>query len=323
MKKRFGQIITVFKRHRQINNFIICLCISLFLWIFITYGGNYQHNITCTINFIDSEHKVEYFTPDSVITIGVKANGFEYLFKRSNFDRQTIDIDVDKLNINLSKGKAKIMSSILKNQILEKLDYRGIDISITPPTIDLRWNNVYSKKVKIINRTKFKCKKPYELYTEPEIMMTDIVIEGQKKQIEKINSINTKPITYENIDKSGIFLVPLDLELDNGITYRMNSVPIRIHVEKYTENVAILPVSVVRYENYRNIKLLPKQVKLRYRVAIKDFTKINEKQFNAFVLCSDENMSINDRLKVNISGIPDYVKVVSVYPQKVEYILFK
>lgn len=323
MKQFFVKIIAFFLRHRQINSFIICLCVSLFLWLFITYGGNYQHNITYTIRFVDSEHKVEYFTADSVITVGVKANGFEYLFRNSHFDKQTIDIDVDKLNIDLSKGRAKIMSSLLKNQISDKLDYRGVDISITPPTIDLSWTKVYSKKVKVINQTKFKCQKPYELYTDPEILMPEVVIEGQKAQIEKINSVKTKAITYENIDKSGIFIVPLDLDLDNGITYRLNSVPIRIHVEKYTENVAMLPISVVRYESYRNIKVFPKQVKLRYRVAIKDFTKINEKQFNAFVLCSDENMASSDRLKVNLSGIPDYVRVVSVYPQKVEYILFK
>lgn len=323
VKKFFKQVVSFFQKHRQINSLIICLCISFFLWLFVTYGRDYQHSISYTLKFTDNEHKVEYFTQDSVITVGVKTNGFEFLAKSSARNKKNIVIDVDKLNINLSKGNAAVPSSQLKTQIMQNLGYRGVDITVSPATINLSWNKLYSKRVKVINTCEFKFERPYGNYSEPELMTQDVVIEGAKSEISKVNSIKTKPIVYNNINKSGIFLVPLDLDLPSGVTCRMKSVPIRIYAEKYTENVAMLPVKVLRYEDYRNIKVLPKQVKVRYRVAVKDFAKVNEKEFNAFVLCSDDAMAKSDKLKVNLSNIPDYVKVVSIYPQKVEYILFK
>ena len=295
----------------------------MFLWIFITYGRDYQHTETFTLKFVENERKVDYFTQDSIITVGLRTNGFEYLFRNAIKSPRSIMIDVDKLNIPLSKGKFSLPSSVLKTQILKNLGYRGVDVSLSPSVINLSWNRVYSKKVKILNKCDFKCEKPYGIYSEPELMITDVVIEGAKSQIDKINFISTKPITYKNINRDGIFIVPLDLDLPNGITCRLTNVPIKINTEKYTENVIMLPVNVIRNEDYRNIKVLPKQIKVRYRVAIKDFVKVNDKEFNAFVLCSDEAMTKNHKLKVNLSNVPDYVRIVNVFPQRVEYILFK
>lgn len=317
------QVFSFFKRHRQVSSFIICLCASLFLWLFITYSKEYQHNATYTLVFLDKEHKVDYFSADSVITVSIKTNGFEYLAKNSARNKKNILIDVDKLNINLSKGKATIPSSQLKNQILNNLGYRGVDITVSPSNINLYWNKVYSKKVKVVNNCEFKFEKPYDMYSQPQLLFKDIVIEGSKQQLDKVDSICTKNLIYKNINKSGIFIVPLDLDLPSGVTCQTKNIPIQIQTEKYTENIATIPIKVIRYEDYRNIKVLPKQVKIRYRVAIKDFTKINEKEFNAFVICSDEAMAKGNKLKINISNVPDYVKIVSVFPQKVEYILFK
>ena len=316
MRKIFEQVISFFKRHRQIINFVICLCVSFFLWLFITYGRDYQHSTAYTLKFTNNEHNVEYFTQDSIITVGIKTNGFEYLFRSSKHDKKDLIIDVDKINLNLSNGKANLPSSALKSQIMHSLGYRGADITLSPSTVRLKWNKIYSKRVKIVNKCVFKCQKPYDMYS-------DAVIEGTESLLEKIDSVNTKNVTYKNINKSGIFIVPLDLDLPNGATCRMTNVPVKINAEKYTENIAMLPVKAVRYEDGRNIKVLPKQVKVRYRVAVKDFAKINEKEFNAFVVCSDEAMSKSNKLKVNLSNIPDYVKIVNIYPQKVEYILFK
>lgn len=289
----------------------------------MTYGRDYQNTTTYTLKFTDNNHNVEYFSSDSVITVGVKTNGFEYLAKALSREKKNIVIDVDQLNINLSKGKAAIPSSLLKSQIIHSLGYRGKDITLSPATINLSWNKLYSKKVKVINNSVFKFRQPYNIYSEPEMMISDVVIEGSKNEIAKIDSLQTKPIVYNNIDRSGIFLVPLDLNLPSGVMCRIKSIPIKIHCEKYTEDIASVNVKVLLNDDYRNIKVLPKQVKVRYRIAIKDYEKVQNKDFNAFVLCSDEVLERSDKLKVNLTNIPDYVKIVSIYPKKVEYILFK
>ena len=324
MKKFFSKIFSFFIKHRQVTTFIICLCVSLFLWLFITYGREYQHSVVYTINFIDNTNKVEYHTQDSIITIGITTNGFAFLARNLNNDKKHITINVEKLNINLSKGKATIPSSRFKDQITKILDIRGQDISITPANINLTWRKLYSKKVNIVNTCSFKFKKTYNNYFPPELLIKQAVIEGNANDISKINQINTKPIVFENIFGSGVFLAPLDLAtLPKGVNCHLKSVPIKLTTERYTENTIELPVKVIRYEDYRNIKVLPKKVKVRYSFAIKDYKKVNQREFNAFVICSDEAMQKRSKLKVTIGNVPDYVRIVNVYPEKVEYILFK
>ncbi|MBO6117578.1 MAG: hypothetical protein J6P44_03445 [Bacteroidales bacterium] len=296
----------------------------MFLWLFITYGRDYQHSISYSVTFTDSNNRAEYHTSDSVITVGVKTNGFEYLVKGRTRHKKHIVVDIDKLNINLSKGKVTIPTSRLKPQIMQILGIRGTDISLSPSNIELTWNKLYSKRIKIVNKCTFKFEKPYDAYYPADILIDEAIIEGNEKDIAKIQSVSTQQLVYNNINKTSVFLVPLDLsQLPDGVTCRLKNVPIKITAEKYTENVVSLPVKVVRYEDYRNIKVLPKEVKLRYRIAVKDYAKVNDKNFNAFVLCSDQAMSKSKKLKVNITNVPEYVRITDIYPQKVEYILFK
>ncbi len=324
MKNILSKIFEFFSKHRQINAFIVCLCASFCLWLFITYGKEYEHSVSYPVSFMDKDNKVEYFTQDSIITLTIKTNGFNFLAKNTFNSKKHLTIDVDKLNIDLSKGKVSIASSRIRSQIINHLGFRGMDVSISPTTIDLTWNKMYSKKVKIVSKCRFYFEKPFEAYLAPQLLVDEVIIEGSKNDISSIDTIFTEQINYKAINHSGVFLAPLDTKnLPKGITCRMKSVPIAINCEKFTENVVSLDVKPVRFEDYKSIEFIPKQVKLRYRVAIKDYKKVNSKDINAYVLCSEENLKEDSKLKVFLSNIPKYIQVVNIYPEKVEYILFK
>ena len=324
MNSFFADVANYIKKHRQIVAFIICLCVSFFLWLFITYGREYEHNISYPITFIDGNNQVEYHTQDSIITIGVKSNGFEFIAKILKKKERHIVVDINKLNIDLSKGKITVPVSRIKPQIMQSLGYRGVDISIYPPNINLTWQKLYSKKVRVVNKCIFKYNKPFEQYKDPVLPVDYVVIEGLKEELNKIDTVYTQNITFNNIDKNITLFVPLDFSnMAKGVVCHTKSIPVKIYAEAYTEEVISVPVKAIRYEDYRNIKIFPKQIKLRYRVAVKDYTKINPKDINAFVLCSDDMINNGGKLKVNLGNIPEYMKVVRFYPEKVEYMMFK
>ena len=51
--------------------------------------------------------------------------------------------------------------------------------------------------------------------------------------------------------------------------------------------------------------------------------KVNVKDFNAYVVSSNLSISDGNKLKVNLNNIPDFINIVSVIPEKVEYILYE
>ncbi|MCF0210482.1 MAG: hypothetical protein HUK18_04115 [Bacteroidales bacterium] len=325
MKKSLKRILSFIAKNKQGNILVLCLFLSFVLWFVITYSRVYEHNETFAITFVDNSNKVEFFTKDSVISVELKVNGFEFLANQVfSANKKKVVIELDDLNLNLSKGGEKIPIARLKPKIMKSLGYEGMEAKILPNSINLSWKKVYSKKVVVVSKCKFLFKKPYEAYFPAEVLMKQVLIEGNEADLQKIDTIYTQPITYKNIDKTTTFFVPLDLSnMPQNIYCQTTSVPVRVSAEKFTENVVAIPINVVRYEDYKNVKVLPKDVKLRYRVAIKDYNKVNIKDFNAYVICSNTAISNNSKLKVNINNIPDFVRVVSVVPEKVEYILYK
>lgn len=322
------QVIFVIKKllsNKQLNVFVLCLILSFALWVSITYSKEYVYNESFPISFVDSSNKVKFFTKDSVITLEIRTNGFTYIANRLySSNKKKIIIDVNELNLDLSKGKVSISANRLKPLIIRELGYEVFNTKLNFENIVLNWKNVYSKRVPIVNKAKFRFVKPFNQYSKEELLTKYALIEGDKKDLAKIDTLYTKPITFENINKDVILYVPVEVSnLSNGLVCKTTTIPIKIDVEKYTENVISVPVSVVGYDNYRNIKLLPQEVKLRYRVAMKDYKNVYTKDFKAYVVCSEREIEKNSKLKIFLSSVPSYVNVVNIIPDRVDYILFK
>jgi hypothetical protein len=326
MKSYLKSFIQFIIKNKQLNTFLICLFLSFALWVSITYSRNYEHSIVYPVEFVDKNNEAKiYTTMDSNITVTIKANGFEFLlnngYKKYN---KKIVLDINKLNINSNKGYAHIPSVILKNSIIKAIGYKGVEVGVSPDTINVSWEKVFMKKVPVVSLCKFSFKKPYQSYYPSEILTKEVYIEGSKSDLKKIDTIYTEKLTFKDIDRNVLLFVPIDVsKISKNVSVPIGNVPIRVRAERYTENVASIPINVIRYENYKNIKILPKEVKIRYRVALKDYKKVNIQDFNAYVLCSDEAIQKESKLKVFISNVPSFVKVVNIVPEKVEYVLFK
>lgn len=327
MKSIFSQK-NILKRlisNKQVNVFLLCLLLSFALWISITYSKEYIYSESFPISFIDNTNKVDFFTKDSVITIEVKTNGFEYLANQLFVaHKKKIVLDVNDINLNLTRGKSKIPVSRLKPMIIKQLGTVSNNTKISPENINLVWNKVYSKKIPVVLCANFSFSKPYDAYKKPEMLIKEVVVEGNKEELDKLDTLYTVKTDFKNINKTIIFSVPVDMSsLSPTLVCKTTNIPVRIVAEKYTENTISIPIDVIRYEEYKNIKLLPREVKVRYRVAMKDYNKANIKDFKSYVICSHEALSNNSKLKVYLSNIPDYIKVVNILPEKVDYILFK
>jgi hypothetical protein len=304
----------------------MCLCVffSLVLWMFIVFSDHRQHDFEIPIQFENSAKPDEfYYTRDSVVVVNVEATGFEFLFKSGYEDKkEKIYFDVSKLPINKSKGEMKISSDFLKTPITKSLGMENVSISILPDTILLKWQKKYSKKMIVVNQTKFETKNSYRIIKNPELLINKVVVEGDKRVLDKIDTVFTKKINISNIDKSHVALIPLEINQQHkGLYFRTTNIPVKISVEEITENEIELPINIVQQGEKENVKIFPSKVKVKYRVPIKDFTKINAENFNLYVLYSEDNLQNANKLKIRYANIPNNVEVIGISPRTVDYII--
>src|SRR5690606_29659762 len=92
-----------------------------------------------------------------------------------------------------------------------------------------------------------------------------------------------------------------------------------VPVGEITEKVIELPIKVENSKGYTSVRVLPSKVRATILLAVKDYNKYTSRDFEAVVdldAWKDHKVS---SLPVIITKMPDYVKVLSVEPQNVDF----
>ncbi len=304
---------------------VLCICLSFILWSFITFGHYRQHEFRIPIQFENSMSPDDiYNTQDSVMIVRVDATGFYFLFNNGfKTNREVFHYDVSNLSINRAKGEIRLSSDILKASIAKKLDMEDVKMSIIPDTIHLTWQKKFSKTVPLVNKTKFECKPSYRMEKEPEFFFKEIRIEGEKRILDKIDTLYTKELLLSNINKDHINLIPLEINHQHqGLYFQTTNIPVRIDVEEVTENIAEIPIRIEKkgLNEDLDIKIYPSSVRVKYRLPIKDYKKVKPEDFYLYVVC-DPNIHEHKKLTVKYTNIPHNVEILDITPRRLNYII--
>ena len=101
------------------------------------------------------------------------------------------------------------------------------------------------------------------------------------------------------------------------------NVKITIPVEQYTEENINVSVKVDSLPRNYSLNIYPPIVQISYQVAVPDYEKVKPEMFHASISGPKALHPGNTKLKVRLIESPSFIKVLSIHPEKVEYILNK
>lgn len=307
----------------KVRTVLLCFCMSGALWLFVVLGKTYQYNYSLSVSFVNADNPHQnIYCSDSIIDVHITSSGFDLLASRLPFRKtNNIQFDIGSLSLNMQSGRAKIPTGFLNKQVLSEIRMQKVPIQIMPDTLILGWNKTYSKQVPLVSRVKVECKQPFGVSQQPELIEKYIWLEGNKESIEKIDTLFTKEIILKDIDRNFFTFVPIDFDYNQEeVSLRQSSVGLSIKVREYTENDIILPIDIIAGKNDK-LRLFPSNVKIRYKVAMEDFKKVNTDELSAYVIYSKDEEK--KKLRVMLSNVPDFIKIISISPSKVDYIIQK
>ena len=116
----------------------------------------------------------------------------------------------------------------------------------------------------------------------------------------------------------------LDLVLPNGkgLSFSVEEVDVSLEFSKMTEASMSIPIEIVGLPEKYKLKLFPENVKLTYKVAIRDYEKVRASDFRIYTDCSDiESNSDKRYLTLKSSNYPDFIESIHFDPKRVEFIL--
>jgi hypothetical protein len=261
--------------------------------------------------------------PDSVLRFRIASEGFELFILKYFTRRNPIEIKLNRLNLRKEGDNyfSNSPTAEIAGSIIHKLNLSEELVDISPKTIYFKFELLSRKRIKVVNNITLQFKKQFQLADSIIISPDSVNIVGPDHVIKGMNWVITAPVTFENIHESKTVLVDLVSPApDKSISIDPEKVEITIPVEKYTEGMIEVPVTQMLDKNLR-IKTFPEKVKITYTVALKDFKRVSAEMFVAAILYKPGLES--DRLPVNLVRKPNFIDVVNIEPEMVEFLVLK
>ena len=327
MKSKISSIINRLHKLKDLRNkanvsiFLFCLVISVSIWVLIKMSKNYSSDIDYKLNFINPPaNQIISEVLDSVVYLQIDSRGFDLLNRQYFKKSRPLNIDLQGVEVHkpTSSSESYILSESILNQIRNQNDFPNYINRIYPDTLHLKLETIVSKEVEIRLKLEIIPKKQHYIYGKITQSLQKINITGPPSIVDTITFINTEFLKLENVQSNqNLNLKLMNPYIDEKVSFSVDNLDIFIPIEEYTENSITIPIGIKDSHNLR-IKLFPETITITYLVALKDFERTSPDMFSATITYDEKSTSYQ---KVFLERHPNFVKIVSIQPESVEYLI--
>jgi len=303
--------------------FFICILIAAIFWLLIKLSDVYtvDNAFNLTYNNEPSGMRVTKLI-DSSLNMNITARGFAILKLNLFNDMENLDIDLNNYSIE-SRGDKKyaIYTQELTNKLAKIVGISENNIQFSKAMVSFEMEKSSEKLIPVIPDYSISFISQYDLYKSVISNPSSVLVYGPQSILDTIKSISTKKLELENIMSNQVLKVELKNPNPDFLRLDINNVSLEFNVEKFTESEIVVPVnqSGLQYK----IKTFPSQVKVYYRVAQKDFNKVRSHQFNILPVLNNLDILQVNKLPLELSKQPDFVRNVRIVPSYVEFLIIK
>ena len=313
------------KINRRISIITVCLLISTIFWFLIALSASYDTRLRFPLKYQNIPgHRLIVNDLPSGMQVFVKTTGFKILAYQFGKQPDSIELDVTSAltqGKELSKELVIVPTKVLITNFTEQLGNEYSINDLYPDSIAFNFSNKSAKKVPVILRNDISYAQQYTASSSPRLNPDSVVVSGPGALIDSLRSVYTENLVLKNVKAAVNERVRIRKE--HLLSTDASEVRVTIPVEKYTEGSLEIPVHVINLRQGYNIKTFPPKATIRYHVSLSNYNKVNADMFNAIADASGLPDKGRQPLKITLLGTPDFAKIISVEPDRVDYILKK
>lgn len=314
------------KSRQNVYVFLVCLLFSIIIWLLIVLSKEYKTALSVKIEYdMVPNNLLLVNKPEDELILNLETSGWNIL--KYKYLRKNPSVSIDLSSIKLKKENGLYVTSLLTSQfqpeIADQLDLPNMFNDLMPTSIQLEFEAVASKKVKVIPDLNLGFKKQFSLYDSARIIPDSVIIYGSAENLSAITGIATLPITFQDLDKEKTTVAKVVVPGDKGVKrISPEEVEVIIPVSEYTEETLSLPVVVKGGEGMK-FKTFPEDASLVFHVPVKQYTRVNKNLFEVSALFDLIDSSKDNRLPLRVTSKPPFTRIVSLSPDSVEFIIIK
>jgi hypothetical protein len=234
------------RNRRQIVVFMVCLGISLLLWLMIKLNRHYVHTVTFRVNLsgMFENQRMVALQPDTV-KLEIKAQGYQLLFNEVTIARSLeIDLSNTLLRPTSQPGILYISSQSLMARIATQFPVTTEMLSIKPDTLFFRVEDIETAWVKVLPDVALDFKSHHFLFDTILVKPDSILVKGSSALLAQTTSVSTRKLDLKQVDKSFSTKLNLVNPHPGQLTLNPKEVTISGKVSKFVEKFWTVQLSV-------------------------------------------------------------------------------
>jgi YbbR domain-containing protein len=305
-RKRFGLLIA-------------CLIAAVCAWLFLALNNKYVYTAKTELIYKDEPQKKAFkaLQPDTV-DLQVEGTGWQLLFSRLRINPQSITVSLQKLN-----NRNYILFSEQLVQVNRQLETSQKIISVKPDTLYFDFSRRTNKRVPVKLIKNFTFMKQYGLSDQIQLKPSYVNISGPQDELAKITTWVTDTLKLTDLQQTASTRIGIKQNNLNNISIYPSSIGVKVPVDEFTEKTLEIPLRIINNTDFLNIKLYPKKVKVTFLVALSSYQEVEEDFIEAVVDVNEWKQLKHQNFTVKINRFPDYCKLISVAPSKINFIIEK
>ena len=308
-------------KKRKAKVFFVFLVCSATIWFLKALSQTYVSTAAFDMNYMN--------LPDGYLFKGaskenmevkLRAGGFQFL--GFNFKNKAVSIDISTAEKN--GGKFFIPESNYRPQIEKQLSESMILLEIENDTLFLDMLAVFTKKIPVQPRVQMDLGQNYLLDGEIQSTPDSIAITGPKSEIDTIAQLRTVKAILSDLTDNFSEELKLDIspELKNT-SYSENVVKISGKIERFSERVFQVPVTVINLPKKLEIKTFPERVSVVCKAKVESLKLLKDSDFEVIADYDLRKNSQSEKLTLKLSKKPEGLHSVRLKETNAEYVVKK
>lgn len=304
---------------RRVLSLIACLFLAVAAWLFMALNNKYVYTAKTVLIYKNFPQKRAFHPLQSdTVDLQVEGTGWQLLFARLRINPQSIAVSLNSLN-----SKDFVVFSDQLYNVNKQLESSQKVISVKPDTLYFDFTKRTVKKVPIKLVKEISFVKQYDISNEVKLNPKYVTVTGPIEELDKISFWGTDTLKLENVQSSSTARIAMQHSTHKNVSIFPSSVEVKLPVDEFTEKTVEVPLKIINNRNYNSIKLYPKKIKVTFLVALSNFNQVDDSFIQATVN-ADEWLDLHhSQFKVKITAFPDYCKLISINPSKVDFVIVK
>jgi len=306
-------------QRRKLSLFLQFMVLSFAAWVVLAFSNNYSFKRQFPVEYINApENRAFHPLQSDSVTVRLETKGWHLLFSSLWKEDRILQVDLS--------GLANRNWVIFTNQlgfINRQFPSDQRVLAVSPDTLYFDFSRQTERRIPVKPNVLLQYAKKFDQIDQVISDPAFVTIRGPFEDVSKYEYWETDTLKALQVKNSIQERVALSAQGQANIKVYPTSVDIHVPVGEVTEKTIEVPVTILNARAYRSVRLVPAKVKLTVLVSLRDFASIQARSFDVVVDLQDWDQFSVTSLPVKVRKMPEYAKLVNVFPQNLDFFVVK